>query len=184
MILRNFYAGLHAYLTGGVLSNSVVNLAGDVKSINEGFAGGLCQLGNAPTGSNTTWANIAFIISSFTSYAGIALGTGTTPPTYEDYKLSGEQITTFSYTRQYINRQEVDGMMEVSARFTVVNTGTKAFTIGETALIGQCASGTSAANKVMIERTVLDNPITIEPNGAGQVTCTYRVKIPDEFKLA
>lgn len=113
------------------------------------------------------------------SGGGVYLGDGTDEPTMDDYRLSGNVINTFDYLNTVTLASKVDeNVIEHSATYTITNTGTKAFTVSEIALIGNASKETNsglAKHKCLFERTLLDNPVTIEPGGVGKVTYTIRM---------
>lgn len=117
---------------------------------------------------------VAALNTLITSYSeGAVFGDGDTPPALEDYKLSGNVITGISATVVVNSVYEANGMT-TTATYTVTNNKSASVTIRE---IGVCTN-TSSTNYVLVERTVLDTPITIEPGGVGQVTYTIRMNYP------
>ena len=67
--------------------------------------------------------------------------------------------------------------------FTLTNTGSEDFTISELGLVTYAyitnTNGYCYENNFLLERTVLENPITIPANGGvGQVTYTIRMDYP------
>lgn len=115
--------------------------------------------------------NASTIVSS--SNGCVAFGDGDTPPTLDDYQLSGNHFTTYETT--IANQVYPDSNKSVSI-YTITNTGTSAFTIKE---IGLFVSPYSNGNQMgLVFREVLDSPVTIEPGGVGQVTLTLGVAIP------
>lgn len=100
---------------------------------------------------------------------GVVLGTGNTPVTFNDYKLSGSQITSFSYTKN-VTTGFVNSAQDIYVRgdYVITNTSSTAFTIKE---VGVVALHSSSSNQTtLIERTVLTEPVTIEPGGVGKIT--------------
>lgn len=109
---------------------------------------------------------------------GVILGTGNTPATPDDYKLAGDTITTFSYSSNGESK-ETDKGYECNATYTITNTGTSAFTISEIGFLMPLYTSSSGSDgKMLIERTVLDNPLTIEAGGIGVLTYTIRMNYP------
>ena len=107
------------------------------------------------------------------SYPGVIIGTGTTPPALDDYCLSGDLITTFTGSVN-ITQELTDDGVSYTALYTITNIGTESFTIGEIGMYGGVTSGVA----VLLERTVLDSPITIPAGSVGQVTYTIRFNYP------
>lgn len=118
------------------------------------------------------------IRTSTTSYGGVVLGTGTVAPTLDDYKLSGDLITTVTASCSFTMTPDENGITFKSL-FTITNTGDSDITIGEIGLICNPYNSSSAeVYKALLERTVLDSPVAIEAGGVGQVTYTIRMDFP------
>lgn len=118
--------------------------------------------------------------TSYNSYGGVIFGTGTTSPTRDDYCLSGDIITTISTSSIGGFTKDDDGLTG-EYTYTVTNTGSSDITIGEIGLITSTYSNTSytaAEYKFLVERTVLETPITIPAGGVGQITYTIRMNFP------
>lgn len=112
-----------------------------------------------------------------TSYSGvgIVLGDGTTPPTIDDYKLSGTVITGVTGLMDIAKSCDDEGAT-VTFNITVINNNSEEITVGE---VGACSLvGGTNAYTVMYDRTVLDAPVTIPAGGVGQVTYTIRMNYP------
>lgn len=117
--------------------------------------------------------------TSYGTYGGVVFGTGTTPPTKDDYCLSGTLLTNFAYSAGVTATPDATGVT-IKAIYTITNTGSSDMTIGE---IGLMCNMYDASNQVdfrkgFIERTVLDAPVTIPAGGIGQVTYTIRINYP------
>lgn len=118
-------------------------------------------------------------VASFTSSYGIKqngihLGTGTTPPTMDDYNLSGERISASNITAiatAKTNAEDTGCSNEIS--ITITNNSSEDITIGE---IGYVVYNNS--NYYLVERTVLDEPVTIPVDGIGKVTYTISLEYP------
>lgn len=111
-----------------------------------------------------------------TKYCGVVFGTGNTPPTLDDYKLGGDLITTISAAVVTTKSADETGC-EVTTVYTLNNYGSAYITIGEVATVVTYAKA-GEENKIMIERTVLDSPVTITAGGVGQVTYTTKLITP------
>lgn len=115
---------------------------------------------------------------NYTSNGGVIIGTGTTPPTLDDYDLSGMLITDYTYSVS-VSREFDENGATMTALYTITNTGTQAFTIGEIGLMADLDyNGYSKSSKALLEHTVLDTPLTIAPGGVGQLTYTIRFNYP------
>lgn len=130
----------------------------------------LCKVinnGSYMEGSSTNGAN---------RVSGVIFGNGTTAPTVDDYKLSGDAVTGLSSSNvTYTTSSEsVNGTKQLTVVYTISNTTGAAITIGEIGLlqyVGTAASssGSSTYRSVLIERTVLEEPVTIPAGGIGRV---------------
>lgn len=111
-----------------------------------------------------------------TSGNGVHFGTGTTEPIFDDYKLSGDVISAskFSYSAVLSSESDDEGI-SYTAEYTISNTDSDSFTIGE---IGLFTYATNNIGLFMVERTVLDEPVTIPAGGVGRVTYTIRMEYP------
>ena len=112
-------------------------------------------------------------------YYGVRFGTGDTPPTLDDYKLSGNNVTglTFSTNVVWVKDDDGDG---ATATYTITNNNTTDVTIQEVGLFQQIYTTRSKEDSTyqLWERTVLDSPVTIPAGGVGQITYTLRVNYP------
>lgn len=119
--------------------------------------------------------NIALTKSEYTSGgAGAIFGNGTTPPTEDDYKLSGDIVT--GYTSSGTASTEIVGSQIIQeAVYTLTNTSSSDITISEVGYVGRTSSST--AHYFLLDRTLLDSPVTIPAGGVGQVTYTITFNI-------
>lgn len=95
-------------------------------------------------------------------YGYIAVGSGNTAPTANDYSLESE-VTGLNNIGVFIN----NGVNGLTISGTISNTTSNNVTIKEYGLYGY----QSADNKyTMLTRTVLDNPITLEAGEIATIT--------------
>lgn len=110
------------------------------------------------------------------------IGTGTTPPKFDDYTFSGSEIRTISSLVTSTSKTVEEDGITISTTWTVTNTGAEAITIGEMVYWGgyngSASSNNTSTTPMCIERTVLEEPLTIEAGGVGQLTYTIRLKYP------
>lgn len=170
MLTNNFNKIMAAIMMNG--KTTAVDYAGATKNLSyypENMKHAIC-LWDIMSTVSTTLAN---------NYHGVFLGDGTTPPTKNDYSLSGNVITTIKTTITKTSDVYDDGVAS-SAVYTVTNTGSEAITISEICLFGRCNynTGTSVMSPFLLDRTLLDSPITIPAGGVGQVTYTIRMNYP------
>ena len=107
----------------------------------------------------------------------IAFGDGNTPPTIDDYQLSGNHFTTHNSTKVW-NYSHTSDEAVMTITYTLTNKGTEAFTIREAGLFSIGGSNINE-HKCLVWREVLPSPVTIEPDGVGQVTLTFKVNVPE-----
>ena len=110
----------------------------------------------------------------------VFMGTGSEPPTADDYCLSGKVIKGFTSSKSVTVEEDDDGVA-VTAVYTVTNTGSSDFTVSEVGTFGPTfdTSGYSQSQFIMLDRTVLDSPVTVPAGGIGQVTYTIKIKTHD-----
>ena len=119
--------------------------------------------------------NMTTILTSYKGY-GVVFGDGTTEVSKDDNKLSGNVITTISGTA--VSQDTCDDAQAIkSTLFTIINTGTEPVTISEIGYFGAVGYKTFYTN-AMLERTLLETPVTIPAGGVGQVTYTIRLNYP------
>ena len=109
---------------------------------------------------------------------GVLFGTGDTPASLDDYKLAGDMIqniaATISKTYSYSEAQP-----SLKAVYTITNNNAAAITIKEVALNVQYTRTSSGGTSgCVIDRTVLDTPVTIPAGGVGQVVYTITFNYP------
>ena len=110
--------------------------------------------------------------------SGVLFGTGDTPASLDDYKLAGAVIQniaasihkTYSYS---------EAQPSLKALYTITNNNEAAITIKEVALNLQFDySSNGNSTGCVIDRTVLDTPVTIPAGGVGQVEYTITFTLP------
>lgn len=173
MILRNWYKALLVIMTGE--EHKVLNVqgtqisAGDTIRFSPNAAYELC-LNNS---SGYACPHLGSLRSSYDAYGGIVLGNGNAPVSFDDYKLSGDVLTTVSAPSATPEITLDDNGFTATVTHTITNTGTEEITISEIGLMAKASNSSSAYRGVLVERTVLDNPIKIPAGGIGQVTYTF-----------
>ena len=131
------------------------------------------QIGYDDTGINgqTNLKNVLMNISTAATpkNGGVAFGNGTNEPSEDDYTLSGSLVTAFTASAVM---SKTDNTLKV----TYTLTATADITISEIGLFGLYYSGNRYP--FLIERTLLDNPVTIPAGGVGQVEYTIKLNYP------
>lgn len=115
-------------------------------------------------------------------------GTGNASPTVNDYKLSGEVIKGLSSSNVTTTKvfERVNGVNRLITTYTISNTLGKDITIGEIGIMSSIVvyyliqsmnnGGSSCRLPILLERTALDEPITIPAGGIGRVTYTLEME--------
>ena len=112
-----------------------------------------------------------------TNDSGVSFGTGTTPANTTDYKLKNSLPSTqiSVSTPSAVSYSRVDTYEEYSVTFGVTNKTADVITISE---VGLTASP-QTAYPVLVDRTVLDTPVTIPAGQSKQKTNTIRFNYGD-----
>ena len=177
MFTRNWYKTLASAITRNSAKN-FVNVNGEEKGLYSGNSKGNISLGS-DTGSSET-AYIGRLVQTYNGYGGVRLGTGDTPATVNDYKLSGNLITGYNFTVK-IETQNSAESDKITATYTITNTSSSEITIKEVGIVAKMGNTTSTAqiqHMGLLERTVLDTPVTIPAGGVGQVVYTITFNYP------
>lgn len=180
MFTKNWYIAISSTMTK--LTQSYTNLLGEQKNTNGGYPDSFLGLGyDYGTNTNTACPSMYKALNTMDGGGGIIFGDGNTPPTYNDYTLSGNLITTIA-TSTTVNKNIDDTGVTITSICTLTNNGSESITVAEVGLIGQLYTSTGAASqksyKALFERTVLETPVTIPAGGVGQVTYTVRFNHP------
>lgn len=126
----------------------------------------------------TIYGNIKDIIISPTSSGlsrAFAFGTGNTAPRFDDYTMAGDLITTLVIDANKAS-ETIDGnKTKYVQNLTVRNTGTNTVTIKE---VGRVYGATYTNYKyVLLDRVVLDAPLTLAPEESGVIRLTVNLPI-------
>lgn len=177
MFLRNWDKVLAFTMGGESLAINYFYKTYEGKDMNLGNTPNAIQIGK--NNDSASSANLHRVRTSYSGYGGVMFGTGTTPPTKDDYKLSGALLTNFSYSAG-VSYEYDDTGTTIRAIYTITNIGSDDMTIGEIGLMCNMydSSNQTDIRKGFIERTVLDTPVTIPADGVGQVTYTIRINYP------
>ena len=113
---------------------------------------------------------------------GVFFGTGSTPATLADYTLANTITSGLSITNMrnlHSHAEDGNGGIELTGSFLLQNTTEAEMNIWEMGIVTPVGSGIASSYiqgyPVLMERTVLSEPVTIQPGGAKLVT--YRVKL-------
>ena len=115
---------------------------------------------------------------------GISIGTGDTPPTEEDYNLEATITSGVTMTlTETASGIDAPGMPYIQFKITVTNTGSDPITVKEIGYkrqasvklsLGYSSSGGTGNTVLLLDRTVLDTPVTIAAGDAGIITYKLR----------
>lgn len=167
MLLKNFSYGLVSCFLGLSESNDrfLTNTNGTKVGLQAGYAVSrdsvaVVNSGTIYNGNHTNWS------SQYTFFA-IVYGDGTTPPTVDDYTLSGNLITDLSASDPDIQ----NAGNGITFSHVVENTGTSAVTISEISLALEFSQTVQARYGVaLLTRDVLETPITLEPGARRNIS--------------
>lgn len=169
MITRNWYNGFKAYSTRSTIKNGLTALSGKTYDVIP-----------APNTSNYWYLFITRLNlnwntgNSDTGGTGIGFGSGTTPPTIDDYKLESaiSKGLSFSFVQSYGN--------PCTWIITITNTSDKEITIAELGMFTSIYSSynNNSAISVLVDRTVLDTPVTIPSGGIGKIEYAIKINLP------
>ena len=158
MLTKNFYSYMRAVLQNTTAVFTLKN--GDAQPSNTPFA----------SFSPPFAAMNKYVVN--TNDTGVSFGIGTTPANTTDYKLENSLPNTqisvsvpsaVSYSRG-------DTFDEYSVTFGITNKTTEAITISEIGL----TAAPQTAYPVLVDRTVLETPVTIPAGQSKQITYTIR----------
>ena len=177
MVLKNYYKILDALVQGGKQGNLTSVVKTDGSKMNARYDS---------SGNDNLISALGFHDSTLRSsltYSGVVLGDGAVEPSFEDYTLSGSVITGLTGTISRTGTSNGEGSAETTVFITVTNGNSHEVTIREVGYIGglyfaYSANTSKATAYCMLDRTVLDTPITIPAGGIGQVTYTIRMNYP------
>lgn len=172
MLTKNYYKVLSGCFTFNPIKTRYVGKSGTAYEVYQYSSSDTLQRVRHALGFNKM-DTLSQDLSSVSS--GIVLGTGTAKPTLDDYYLSGDMVTGVTATVS-VSFEDVGGAILKSAILSITNGGTEEITIGEVAYFHYMAQGSDPV--IMLDRTVLDNPVTIAPGAIGQVTYTIRMNYP------
>lgn len=116
---------------------------------------------------------------NYDGMGGLIIGTGTTPPTVNDYDLENQIISGFSATTNFPrvgNSADVNNICDsrkLVATLTVTNTSSEDLVISE---LGYIRGSSSNSKQALYDRIVFDTPVTIAPNETK--TFEYRLHMP------
>ena len=188
MITKNGYKFIGAFLSNNdTLTNCQVSLtttangSANFKVIWSGDPIIGWALGAANNANNAGYQGSLYYLSDgYTAYygagqtesnaiGGVWIGDGDTAPTVDDYKLAGNQITTFTANTS-ISVSITDKIL-ITATYNITNTSGSPIIIKEYGIFIR----NGGTGKAMLARDVLATPITIAGNGTGTMVINYTI---------
>lgn len=153
MLLNNFRATLYNELTV-------------VSTTNNTFEG-IYNRGFEISSVRATYYNLVATNGDYyyPNYRGIVFGSGTTPPQKTDYKIENHIADGLTYS----NNSTSKANHVVNWVQTVQNTSSEPITISEVGLFSALRNDSLC---VLLTRTVLDNPVVLQPNDVKTFTIT------------
>lgn len=136
---------------------------------------------------STVDVTTALLNTSYSSSSshGVKFGSGTTPPTVDDYKLeskitSGLTVNASKFTPPTYDSGNNKHIRQQS--YTIINSGSSSVTISEigieAAVLAGSTSSSSSSKQTLIYRSVFDTPIVIPAGDAATITITLEYAMP------
>ena len=172
MLTKNFYNWLFSLATKKEIANGYTDYTGATAN-----AYPYTSMNSLSVIDNLHYLSIGTMSSS--AY-GVKLGTGVTPATFNDYTLENVIIEGLSVANQesILLNAESDNS-SVSATYSIKNISSEPINISEIGLFNRAyVDGSTTRKLVLLERTVLEEPITIAPGQTKQITYTIRMNYP------
>lgn len=165
MLVNAYYKALAIYAVGSPITVKTTQGSASTSYFSESNCYNVLALRTACT---------ALVAGS--SGTGVVIGSGSTPPTTNDYCMENQITTvtgTVGLTKSIGDNQDY---ASITALLTITNTGSEDITINEIGL----QIKTTGNWTYLVERTVLDAPVTIASGGVGQITYSIRMNYPTE----
>lgn len=169
MLTNNYYKSLQCCMTGKSVSG-VTTTSGDT---NSAYPSSYC-FGEF---FSPFLADYMKKVVTSTNSKGVAFGTGTTAPSRNDYWLSGDLITTISVVAATITSSVSNEAYNYNCALTISNTGDADISIGEVALVGYVYKSSNSPLYAMLDRLVLDTPLTLAAGEQGVITYNFNLPI-------
>lgn len=175
MLTKNYKDTLFNYLSGANLNirdSCVVAMNGyELKSFTSANPGRY----SLQALMNQTFITTYFMAPASSSMFGVVFGTGNVAPTPDDTTISGNFIDSTKIAVTRLFSYDFDAQpMAISCEYTIANNGSNPITIAEIALFDNFLSS-GKSYPYLIDRTVLESPITIAAGGVGKVTYTIEL---------
>lgn len=122
----------------------------------------------------------SYASSNANGYPGVYFGSGTTPPTKEDYTLEAPIVSGLSVdSGSVVEKDEGAGRYSISRSYILTNTSDANITVSEIGYVASLAVGASSRYyQVLMERSLLPSPVTIQPGEAKLITYKFNFNQP------
>ncbi len=165
MFTNNWWWQLRTNLAQTVARDKLINTAGQVRDSGYNNSNFLKNTGTF------LYSNVSFDAST-----GIVLGSDDTPASMEDTTLKNRITAGLSCSVAL----SYDDEFNLIRTILCTNTSSDSITIREIGIyaLAYLGAGSTSNMTCLMERTVLDTPVTIPAGGIGQVTYTIRMNYP------
>lgn len=176
MFLDNYYKMLgHGLTNPGVSTVPVKTTSGATKTLKSSDWARLELCDSSQSQYQTVMKKVC--TSYFDTYPGVLFGNGDTPVSFNDYCLSGS-IVPVTNVSCVPSPATSESYAENTYIYTITNTSSAEMVIKEVGLLAAMVTNESNYQYGLIERTVLDNPVTIPAGSVGMVKYTLRFNFP------
>lgn len=171
MILDTYYKNLATQMCGNPNSLTFKDYDGTTRT----YGKPTNSYGPRNMAITTYFEEMSTVVKSI-NYVGVMFGDGTAEVSKDDYKLSGNIIKTITASAKDQSTHN-DGQVIKSTLYTITNTGDNPITISEIGYFGYVGYDNTYVC-TLVERTLLETPLTIQAGGIGQVEYTIRMNYP------
>jgi len=118
------------------------------------------------------WIYEEKLTSTSDNHTGVFFGSGSTAAERSDYKLETPITSglTVANSSSVVEENDGNGKYTFLADYRVSNTSDAEISISEIGAFCPCGKGSSEYYPIMLERTVLDEPIVIQPGKSKKIT--------------
>lgn len=166
MLTKNWIKGFKLGLRNGGSETFTLLMTGEQKS---------GQISNITDVFFTGDKNVITSLSSASRPNGVAFGNGTGVVNENDYNLFGECVKGINCTAVVTCNQDGSNISK-EIEYTVSNTNSSDVTITEIAYV-TAGLFNNTWQPILLDHTLLDEPVTIPAGGVGQVTYTFNFNI-------
>lgn len=178
MLVKNFYRMLAQHIfnqKASIIQDGIGSIA-DIKSLAYAYT---------PFFSGSSYGPVITQVPTVPSN-GVFFSNNDNPTTFDRIAFDDDASLGFCYynftdgfsaTVTSVERTVTDEKAEITVKYTITNESTVNFDIKCISVF--CTPDSTAAHVCLIERTLLDTPVTIPVGGVGQVTYTICFTYPD-----